>query len=103
MLASPLFGPDQPAFAGLDLGIRPALHLVPALVEEEVAPAEIPGQLCLSWNQLWLADAEPDAQQPSLLPEPPMWEELVVPRHVRATRGRSRSRGLAGEQLRLFG
>lgn len=102
MLAAPLFGPEQPPFAGLDLGVRPVLRLVPALVEA-APPGEIPGQLNLSWNQLLLSEAEPEPKQPSLLPEPPPWEELVVPRHVRATRGRSRSRLQAGEQLRLFG
>jgi len=109
-LATPLFGPEQAPLSGFDPGIRPALRLVGQ--SETAAPTvpappmpPIPGQLCFSWNQLLLSEVEPEPRQPSLLPEPPLWEELVVPRHVRATRGRSRSRrgrNDGADQLRLF-
>lgn len=72
-----LFGPDQEALDGLESGIRPALALVPPLAEDPAAPAPAPmgGQLSLLWNQMLLADAEPDPTQPALLAEPPLWDE----------------------------
>jgi hypothetical protein len=128
-----LFGPEQPAFSGLDWGIRPALRLVPPLASDadavpggaaadlppagagpagpprpEASPAEpcaaIPGQLSFGWTQLLVWDLEPEPSQPSLLTPPPPWEAPApAARPARPSRPRSRGRAPAADQLTLFG
>lgn len=144
-----LFGPDQDPFAGMDLGIRPALRLIDGGADEASAPhqapgeptgralgeapgepagralgeapaqAPIPGQLCLTWNQMLLSDLEPEPRQPSLLPVPLPWEQEALPGEPGApaapapgrakpapTRARAprrpRRRDLGEDQLTLF-
>jgi hypothetical protein len=126
-----LFGPEQPAFAGLDWGIRPALRLVPPLAggadplpgdaaahpagagaagppRSEATPAgpcaAIPGQLSFGWTQLLVWDLEPEPSQPSLLTPPPPWEApALAAGPARRSRPRARGRAPAADQLTLFG
>ncbi|HYR61090.1 MAG TPA: hypothetical protein VET24_00405 [Actinomycetota bacterium] len=79
-----LFGDEQISFPGIphDGGMQaatrePASASASALASGDHSPEPAracPGQLCLGPVQMLLAEADPEPRQPSLLPEPPLWE-----------------------------
>jgi hypothetical protein len=77
-----LFGDEQISFPGVPRCAPPQpLPHPPPQPEDEPPPSRAgiphcPGQLCLGPSQLLLADADPEPLQPSLLPEPPPWEDV---------------------------
>ncbi|MGH9197273.1 MAG: hypothetical protein ACRD1T_16230, partial [Acidimicrobiia bacterium] len=102
----PLVRRDSPAQVPLMVPVRDedAEWRMRPHVEEDLAELP-PGQLRLDQNQMELDDAEPEAVQLALFPEPPPWE--AAPEEPRPTRSgrlsRKRSRlGITPGQRSLF-
>jgi len=98
-----LFGGEQGPLPGMDRGLR----ILPPEEPDADCPLAVvlpgPGQLCLGPNQMLLWDADPEPRQPSLLPDPALWE--LAPPRVPPRDARHRAGGGGPgrpDQLRLF-
>lgn len=73
-----LFGDEQWSLPGIPRSASPP---PPKPEPQPVAGTSpvCPGQLALGPGQMLLADADPEPLQPSLLPDPPLWDLVEGP------------------------